>query len=74
MNIENVNKSIIDSKLLNALLKDGNISIFSDAYHIFIIITADIDGGVAGLFLIIVTQNINAIVVNIANNKFMKSI
>lgn len=33
INMENVNKSIIDSKLLNALLKDGNISIFSDAYH-----------------------------------------
>jgi hypothetical protein len=37
-------------------------------------ITAEIDGGVLGLFLIIATQKNRANEVKIANNRFMKSI
>jgi hypothetical protein len=37
-------------------------------------ITAEIDGGVLGLFLIITTQKNRAMEVKIANNRFIKSI
>ena len=34
INIEKVNKSIIDSRLLNALLNEGNINILSVALYL----------------------------------------